>query len=114
VNQLLDLREEITLTRRLIETRLNLASSEAEFIASMGILHQYLATVEKLVASCHRMDNNLGNVLNKASILNLAQELVSIIVEELEGVDGRDEIVDRISHRIVTAIGTQENTEKKK
>jgi len=111
VNQIKDLREEIALTRALIETRLNLATNEAEFVASMGILHQYLSTVEKLVSACHRMDSSLGNVLNKASILNLAQELVGIISEELEGVPGRDDIVDRIAHRLIEAIGTCNNEE---
>jgi len=109
VDQIKDLREEIALTRSLIETRLNLATSEAEFIASMGILHQYIGTVEKLAASCHRMDSNLGNVLSKASVLQLAQEMVTIITAELEGVPDRDAIVDRIAHRIVEAVGTKNN-----
>lgn len=111
VAQIKDLREEIALTRALIETRLNLATNEAEFIASMGILHQYLSTVEKLVASCHRMDANLGNVLNKASVLTLAQELVRIVTEELEGVPDRDDIVDKIAHRIVETVGNANNEE---
>lgn len=109
VAQIKDLREEVSLTRALIETRLNLASNEAEFIASMGILHQYLTTVDKLVASSHRMDTNLGNVLSKASVLNLAQDLVKIIAEELNGVPGRDDIVDRVAHRIITCIGEKDN-----
>ena len=111
VDQIKDLREEIALTRSLIETRLNLATSEAEFISSMGILHQYIGTVEKLAASCHRMDSNLGNVLSKASVLHLAQELVGIIAEELDDLPGRDAIVDRIAHRLVEAIGTKNNKE---
>ena len=112
VSQIKDLREEISLCRALIETRLNLATEESEFIASMGILHQYLATVEKLSASCHRMDSNLGNVLDKASVLTLAQELVTIVAEELKEIPGRDAIVDRIAHRLVEAIGTKNNEEK--
>ena len=111
VAQIKDLREEIALTRALIETRLNLASNEAEFVSSMGILHQYLGTVEKLVSACHRMDSSLGNVLNKASVLNLAQELVGIIAEELNGVPERDTIVDRIAHRLIEAVGTCNNEE---
>ena len=111
VDQIKNLREEVALTRALIETRLNLATSEAELIASMGILHQYLSTVEKLVASCHRMDANLGNILSKASVLNLAQELVGVIAAELEGVPDRDIIVDRIASRIVDTIGRKDNEE---
>jgi len=113
VSQIKDLREEISLTRAMIETRLNLAQEESEFIASMGILHQYLATVEKLVASCHRMDSSLGNVLSKASVLRLAQELVTIVAEELEGVDDRDERVDRIAHRLIQTAAIANNEEKK-
>jgi len=109
VEEIKDLRSEIALTRALIETRLNLSQSETELIASMGILHQYLTTVEKLVSSCHRMDSSLGNLLNKASILNLAQELVNIIVTELDGVPGRDEIVDKISAQILAVIGNKDN-----
>lgn len=112
VSQIKDMREEIALTRALIETRLNLAKDESEFIASMGILHQYLKTVETLVASCHKMDTSLGNILNKASVLKLAQELVSIIAAELEGIPGRDEIVDNVANRILECIGTANNEEK--
>lgn len=112
VAQIKDLREEIALTRALIETRLNLATNEAELIASMGILHQYLKTVETLVASCHRMDSNLGNILNKSSVLTLAQDMVRIITEELDGVPERDEIVDKIAHRIVETVGNKNNQEK--
>ena len=112
VGQIKDLREEIALTRAMIEARLNLSSGEAEFVASMGILHQYLATVEKLVSACHRMDSNLGNVLNKTSVIQLAQDMVAIIFEELEGVDGRDAIIDRIAHKIIETIGSATNKEK--
>ena len=57
------------------------------------------------------MDSSLGNVLNKASVLNLAQELVGIIAEELNGVPERDTIVDRIAHRLIEAVGTCNNEE---
>ena len=108
-NEIKDLRDEISLTRALIETRLNLAQEDAEVIASMGILHQYLTTVEKLVSACHRMDTNLGNLLNKASVLSLAQELVNIISEELGDLPNRDEIVDRITSKIVESIAKANN-----
>ncbi len=109
VSQIKDMREEIALCRTLIETRLNLATEETEFISSLGILHQYLSTVEKLVASCHRMDSNLGNVLDKASVLTLAQEMVTIVAEELKEVPNRDEIVDRIANRLIETIGAKTN-----
>jgi hypothetical protein len=109
VDEIKSLREEIALTRAMIENRLNMVEGEADFISSMGIVHQYLATVEKLVTSCHRMDTNLGNLLNKTSILNLAQELVNVISEELGNVPEHDEIVDRIADKIINLIGVKQN-----
>ena len=109
VDEIKRLREEIALTRAMIENRLNMVEGEADFISSMGIVHQYLATVERLVTSCHKMDTNLGNLLNKTSILNLAQELVTAISDELEDVPGRDEIIDRVSDKIVHMIGVKQN-----
>lgn len=109
VEEIKDLREEIALARALIETRLNLAKDENELIASMGVLHQYLATVEKLVSACHRMDTNLGNLLTKTSLLNLAQEIVVIISDELVDIPDREGIIDKISHRIIATIGNKDN-----
>ena len=98
-----DMREEITLTRALIETRLNMVRNDGEMIASMGCLHQFIGTVEKLISSCHRMDTNLGNLLNKGQLIALAQDFVNIVLEELG--PGHEEVIDRISLRLVEALG---------
>jgi hypothetical protein len=109
VEEIKDLREEIALCRALIETRLNMARDENELIASMGILSQYICTVEKLVTACHRMDTNLGNILTKTSLLNLAQEVVVIISEEMADLPDREILIDKISTRIISVIGSQNN-----
>lgn len=111
VDQIKSLREEISLTRALIETRLNMAHSEAEVMASMGVLHTYLSTVEKLVASCHKMDQSLGNLLDKSDLITLAQQLVTIISEELEDHPRRDEIIDKLTSKIIKTV-TEAGNEK--
>jgi len=109
VDEIKSLREEIVLARALIETRLNLSQNETELISSMGILHSYLTTVQNLVQACFKMDQSLGNLLDKAAVLSLAQDMVGIISEELGDIPGKDVIVDKIAGRLLTAIGDSKN-----
>lgn len=109
VEEMRSLRDEIALARAVIEKRLGEIHTESDFLAACGTVNSYLQTIEKLVSSCHRMEVSLGNLLNKASIFALGKELVEILIEELEGVPGYEEIVDRISAKIASAIAEQEN-----
>lgn len=105
------LRDEIALIRALIEKRINLIQSDAEFIAAMPTIQSAMMTVEKLVSSCHTMETKLGLLLNKGSLLSLAQTIIHIISEALEGVPNRNEIVEQVGQEIVKAIAAQDNKE---
>lgn len=108
-DELKSLREEIALTRGMIETRLNMIQSEAEFVAAMPVFASFMTTIEKLVSSCHNMEVKLGTLLNKAALLSVAQKIVDIIATNLEGVPNRNAIVDTISDTIVEEILKAEN-----
>ncbi len=115
VEEVRSLREEIHLARMMVETRLDLIedNDRGDMLAAFSNVNTYLQTIEKLVSSCHRMEVSLGNLLSKASVFTLGQEIVSALVDELQHVDGYEEIVDRVSERIVVAIAEQQNKEKK-
>lgn len=104
--QLKSLREEIALCRALVERRLNMIEdgNAADFLAACGQVNTMLLTIEKLVSSCHRLETSLGTLLSKAAVLDLAQEVVGILTEELEGIDNFEEVVDRISERILLSM----------
>jgi len=108
-DELKSLREEIALTRAMIEKRLNMVQSEAEFIASMPVFQGFMNTIEKLVSSCHNMEVKLGTLIGKAALLTLAQQIVEIIATNTQGIPGRDEIVEKISDEIVELILKAEN-----
>lgn len=108
VEELKSLREEIALARAMIERRLNLVENNADFLQACGTVNTYLLTLERLVTSCHKLEVNLGTLLSKGAILVIAQEVVGILMRELEGVKNHEEIVDRISGRIVEVIEEQE------
>jgi len=101
------LREEISITRMLIEERFNAIKCESDLLAAIGGLNTLLLTVERLVRSAHAIEQNLGSLLAKSSVLVMGRQIVEIIVEELQDVPGYEEIVDRISKRIVQNITEQ-------
>jgi hypothetical protein len=108
-DELKSLREEIALTRAMVEKRLNMVQSEAEFIASMPVFQGFMNTIEKLVTSCHAMEVKLGTLIGKAALMTLAQQIVETIASNLQDIPGRDEIVEKISDEIVTLILKAEN-----
>jgi len=58
------------------------------------------------------MEVSLGTLLSKASIFTLGQEIVSILIDELQHIEGHEAIIDRISEKMVVAIAGQQNEEK--
>jgi hypothetical protein len=108
VEELKSLREEIALARAMIERRLNLVESNADFLQACGTVNTYLLTLERLITSCHKLEVNLGSLLSKGAIVSLAQEIVSILMEELSEIDDYEQIVDRISGRMIELIAAQE------
>jgi hypothetical protein len=104
VNELKSLREEIALSRSMIETRLNMVNSEAEFISTMPVFQTFMQTIEKLVVSCHNMEVKLDQVLNKSAMIRLAQDIIKVITTNLEGVEGKDELIEKIANEVIQAV----------
>ena len=102
--QIKSLRDEIALARMLIEERFNKVKNDSDLISAFGPINTALLTVERLVKSAHSIEQNLGALLSKPTVLALGQSISQVIVEELEGVDDYEAIVDRINQRIVEAI----------
>lgn len=114
IEEVRSLREEIHIARVMVETRLDLIEKDdrGDMLAAFTNVNTYLATIEKLVSSCHRMEVSLGTLLSKASIFTLGQEIVSILIDELQHIEGHEAIIDRISEKMVVAIAGQQNEEK--
>lgn len=108
------LREEIALARMMIERRFDLIRNEADFIAGCAPINTMLLTVERLVKSAHSIEQNLGGLLAKPTILKLGQQMCEIVVDELEGVPNFEAIVDRITERMIQTITAANNTEQVK
>lgn len=100
------LREEIALARMLTEKRWNLIKTDADLMMHCGSINTLLLTIERLVKSAHSIEQNLGILLSKSAVLALGQTICKIIVEELDGIENYEAIVDAITQRIITTIAT--------
>jgi len=107
-----ELRDTIALTHMLIEKRWNAVKDEGDLLMACGPLNQLIQTMEKLVNSCHRIETNLGQLLARHAILTLAREMVEIVIDELEGIDDYELIIDRITTRLVDTVGQANNLPK--
>lgn len=103
-DEIRSLREEIALARMLAERRWNMMKTDNDAIIHCASINTLLLTIERLVKSAHSIEQNLGILLSKSAVLNLGQAICRIIVDELEGIEDYEEIVDKITQRILTTI----------
>jgi len=110
-DEIKSLRDEIAITRAIMERRLNTVKTDAELASAMPQIHSYMMALEKLVSSCHQMEVKLGALLDKTALLTVAQKIINVIDTKItrDMVPERDELIAEIAREIVQAIATQEN-----
>lgn len=82
--ELKSLRDEIALLRILIEDRLNACRTDTDLILQSGPISDLIMKVDKVVNSCHRLEANLGNLLDKTDLIQFASEVINILSEMLD------------------------------
>jgi hypothetical protein len=92
-----------------LEERVNLIRTEGDLLSNFGAVQQATLTIERLTKTLHQMEQSLGSLLSKTTVMKLGQSISSIIVEELRNVPGYEQIVDRINDRIAAAIVSAQN-----
>ncbi len=104
-----ELRDSIGLLHMMIERRWNAVKDDTELLQACGPLNQMLQNMDRLVNSCHKIEQNLGQLLAKQAILSLAKRMVEVMVEELAGIDDYEDIIDRITARLIDTISGADN-----
>jgi hypothetical protein len=108
-DEIKSLRDEIALTRMLIEKLYNSIQNHADLLTTCGPLNRLLLTVERLVKSSHQIEQSLGNLLGRPAILRLGQQIVEILMVRLETIPGHERLVDSIIDDLVPAIQSATN-----
>lgn len=99
------LRDEIAMVKELIEEVWNrINDTDASLISGCGELNRLFMTLEKLIKTSETVERNRGLTLSKTTIIVFGQEMVGILKDELQGVPGFEERVDRITTRMLDTI----------
>lgn len=98
--ELKNLSEEIAILRILMESVLSECSTEADLVIKSPIIGDLTQKIEKLVTSCHKLDEQLGNSLDRSQLLSFASKVVDIIGREITDHDQMNRIADLIINEL--------------
>lgn len=99
------LREEIGITRMILEEVIGRCPDEASLLMESPRIGDLVTKLEKLVISCHKLEASTGMLLDKTSAIHIASRIVEIISKNISDAD----IIDKISEEIITVIIGQKN-----
>lgn len=94
------LREEIGILRMMLETILEKCKDENDLIMFCGKIQELVRDINKVVDSCHRLEERTGVLLDKPTILSLGDAIVSIISEHVP--DG--DVLDLLAIKLVETV----------
>lgn len=77
------LREEIAILRILLEERLNSIDDAHELILCAQPISDLVMKIERVVSSCNKLEGQLGNMLDRVAVKNLAATLMQILAEKV-------------------------------
>jgi glutamine synthetase adenylyltransferase len=111
-DEIKSLRDEVAIARMLVEERLNKIKSDQDLYTACGSINSLLLTIEKLVSRSHILEQNLGLLYHKSTILQMMQAFVAIVDEEVRHLDGGVAAIDRIVERIYLCARNTRNAEQ--
>lgn len=86
-DRLVSLRGEIGVMRVIIEDQLNACTDNYALLTQSSVICGHIQKVEKLVASCHKLEQSTGLLLDKEAALQLCQELIRLVGNYVEADD---------------------------
>jgi len=91
---------EIGVLRLLLEERLTQCKDEIDLMTHSPAISQMVLNIERLVTSCHRLEDKMGHHLDKSAVIQFASQVVEILSEELQDAAALTRIADRIAKAI--------------
>lgn len=100
--QLKSLTEEIALMRMTLEVIVNRCKDDLQLTLEADRISKMVGEINKLVVSCHKLEEATGQVLNKTIVVNIGSMMVNILSKYIENKD----ILDKVGEEIYAAIET--------
>ena len=93
------LREEVGILRVILEEMVNKCEDSMDLLLYSQRMSDLVMKIEKLVSSCDRLENRMGLLLGKDSVLQLAATYVQIINNYVAD----PEVIEKISQEMMVA-----------
>ena len=100
----LDLKDEIALTHAMIERRLSMIQTDQDMIMAIGPFTALVQRLESMKISLMKLQQQLGLVLGKEELRQLAALFAQILDEEFDGMDDKEVRMEKLLERLVVAI----------
>ena len=95
------LRDEIGILRILMEEKINRCTDVADLLLISGPLSDLVMKIDKVVTSCHKLENSMGQLIDQQAILQFANSVIGIVGSHIHDPD----VLGTIGDEILTAIG---------
>lgn len=100
------LTNEIGILRMLMEEKLRACESDTELMLQSSSISDLVMKIDKVVTSCHKLEKNLGQHLDKAVLMQFSSEIVGLIAET---VTNKEEI-QKVADGIIKILGNTEGS----
>lgn len=101
------IREEIGILRMLLEERLDICKDSYDLILNSGPISDLVNNINTAVVNCHKLEAQMGNLLDRQAILQFANQVVTIISE----IFANDPRVDEVAAKIIESLGEYNSDE---
>jgi hypothetical protein len=106
---LYSVRQEITLLRAMINSRLDLARNDVEKIIAFKEIGPWIATLDKLVNSLAKLEKESSQVLTREALLDFARLVINVVSSEIKTLPGYEQAVDAIKVKLIEAVSMTNN-----
>jgi hypothetical protein len=98
-NEVKSLREEVGISRLLLETIWNQCHSETELILKSNKIQSLVNDIDKLVNSCHKLEISTGQLMDQETLKRVSNAIIEIVASETDA-----ETSGRIGDKIISTI----------
>jgi len=94
------LRDEIGILRMILESLINRCGDVTELLINGAQIGDLVGKIEKLVASCHKIEGSTGELLDKQILIRFTDSVISVISTEVADAA----TVGRITDKLIEAL----------
>ena len=102
------LSEEVALLRALLQERLDLIENSSVAVASTEAINNIIKSIERLEVRSFELEQKSNRLLPKATLFNLADQIVKLLLDELKNLPDSERIIDTIATKLTKLIENAE------